>query len=232
MRQVFSAISGYSEDNGGKFPPLADGCTVNSSSLTLNPEYWPNKIESYFKRKSSGLQLQNVNTWRLMRCPLCKLDPGLPDGSGNLVPMYVPGDGYSNNYNFAYLTTMGLNFSALSPIEYINDNAGVMNPQLLSRPTMPSRTVMLVDSQYDADHTFAYGRLFVDVPKECFTLEPSIPQDLGFSTWNYNGWGDDGDPHGWCADRHSSTTNVIWVDGHASSMSLTKLNDPNLWDLH
>lgn len=216
MKQIYQAAITYSDDRGGKLPPSTYNIFKFDGNATppFN-EMWLRMVEPYFKGAAgSTARAGGAQLWRIVRCPLCKLDPE---------KLYQADSGKDWWWNYALVSTMGYNYVYLSP--YNSADGGTAVPQLVARALRPSKTIMIVDSQHD-EAPMAYGYFEVDPPSRDAAI-----QDLGFTPVWHGGWGTQNAKYGRCSDRHDGSTNVVWLDGHISSTKIEALKDPNLWDL-
>jgi len=216
MKQIYQAVFAYTDDRGGRLPPSTYSIYQFNDSNAPSPykDMWLRMVEPYFKGAAGTMDRGgSAQLWRIVRCPLCKLDPN---------KVFQPGSGYDWWWNYALNSTMGYNYVYLSP--YNNANGGFAEPQMIARAVRPSKTIMLVDSQRD-NAPFAYGYFEVDPP----SFEAAI-QDFGFPIVTHGGWGTQA-KYGGCSDRHNGSTNVVWLDGHVSSVKIDMLRNPDFWDL-
>lgn len=210
MKQVFTGVTNYCNDYGGKLPPVADGNLTDAIGKTDAPIplTWPVICKSYFK------------TFNIVRCPADRLDPGG-------IYKFEDGNQYNNWINWGRVASPGYNYAYLSP--YTSKSGDKPVPVSPSSAASPSKTVMFVESHTNnnniTNNTSAYGFFLIEPPV-------SRPDDAdGTKYTTFGGWNETNAPNGFVYPRHGELANVVWLDGHVNSMRVEKLNDQTLWDL-
>ncbi len=236
MRQVWTAVSQYANDNNSKFPPVVRNFTKFLDKKYENdpdPEKdlsWPMIIGKYSGCKINidpgHHPLHNpVNPWRIMRCPIDNADPMKIWTQGAQCPDGKPGT-YGWYGNWGLCSSPGMNFEYLSPVTNPVQIGSVVHyipdPVSISAAVNPSKTVAFCESKYmTTEQPVSYGYFIVEPPTN----------DTVKSWWRYGGWANIDSPPGWVGQRHNGKANVLWVDGHLKAMSIGSLRDPSLWDL-
>ncbi|HOM70786.1 MAG TPA: prepilin-type N-terminal cleavage/methylation domain-containing protein [Armatimonadota bacterium] len=144
----------------------------------------------------------NPLMWKIARCPSADRK--------DILGIWKPGSGYCWWWNWGLLITPGYNHVYLSPY----DKDGYPMPRSVTSAARPAQTVMFADS---GDASFGY-----------FVIEAPTGRRSD-SKWNYGGW--QAIPGGIIAERHNRSTNVVWMDGHITTMRISQLEDDTLWDL-
>lgn len=217
-RQVYDAIMMYAADRDSRLPPaLTNILTPGREAYAgyAGVVTWPVWCRNYFKANEySG------KTWRITRCPAMLGDPWKDTRTGDPQPIYGDNNGWSWWSNWGLLSSPGYNYLAFSPF----DKPGWPHPMSTSTPARPGKTLLLVETKYidakDPRLGWSYGY---------FVVEPKLGTGTysEFAHWWYGGWA----KYEWPAARHQETANVVWADGHSSSLTMQQLEDESIWDL-